>query len=327
VQDRARKGKCVLAFCKVMTKRLCKDSAGAAPHGRSPDGDRGMTRPALLVTLLLVGLLALPATAGASTGGAGLVLTSTPKGIVHARASTQVFSRTLRKGDRGSDVSTLQTWLSDVGYAVPVTGYFGSMTQSQAKSFQTDNKLHPVTGVVGRRTAATLLSLVRKSAQAGGIADTTAGGPANAGWVFPLQPSARVLGPSTWSLDQGIDIGTVNNACGSKVTEVAVTSGTIVQEGISGFGSYAPIIKVDSGPLKGRYVYYGHAAPALVKVGQHVSTGQPIAEVGCGIVGISSAPHLEIGISAVGGPMCCPGYQETSPEMLDLIKPLYRNAP
>jgi peptidoglycan hydrolase-like protein with peptidoglycan-binding domain len=254
----------------------------------------------------------------------GLVPVSAPTGIVHARATTQVFSRTLRKGDRGTDVSTLQTWLTDVGYSVPVTGYFGSMTQGAAKSFQADHNLHPVTGVVGRRTAATLLALVRKSAQTGGLVDNT-NGPANAGWVFPLTPRSRVLAPSSWTLDQGIDIGTVNNACGAKVTEVAVTSGTIVQEGISGFGSYAPIIKVDSGSLAGRYIYYGHAAPALVKVGQHVAAGQPIAEVGCGIVGISSAPHLEIGISAVGGPMCCPGYQETSPQMLDLILPLYRS--
>ncbi len=330
VQERTRERFCVLAFRNLRTKRLCKASAAAPLRAASPEGDRGMTRLALRMTLTLAAVLAAPAGAVASpgpSGGAGLVPTKAPSGIVHARATSQVFSRTLRKGDRGSDVRTLQTWLTDLGYGVPVTGYFGSLTQASAKSFQANNSLHPVTGVVGRRTAATLLSMVRSTAQSGGIADTSPSPSTGASWVFPLKPRSRVLAPSTWSLDQGIDIGTVNNACGSQVTELAVTSGTIVQEGISGFGPYAPIIKVDSGSRAGRYVYYGHAAPALVKVGQHVTAGQPIAEVGCGIVGISSAPHLEIGISAVGGPMCCPGYQETSPQMLDLIQPLYRNAP
>ena len=283
-----------------------------------------------------------------------------------SNSGSSPFRRTLRMGDRGSDVKTLQRWLTDVGAPTTADGDFGQATYRSVRRFQTSSGIQPVNGVVGSLTARTLQSWVRShrnisssqtsrdSSKSGGTSPSagrssnggsrggkhrtfTGGGGSPSGgagatggsadpsnWAFPIRPISRVLPPGDWSQDQGVDIGTYNNACGSSAVEVAVTDGTIVQEGIDGFGQWAPVLKVSSGPLAGRYVYYGHAKPDLVPVGAHVTKGEPIADVGCGQVGMSSAPHLEIGISAPGGPTCCPSMGQTSQEMYNIVYRLYQ---
>jgi peptidoglycan hydrolase-like protein with peptidoglycan-binding domain len=272
--------------------------------------------------MLLAICLLVPAGAASAgvSGGASIAPPQHPKGFDSSAVVYSTFPRTLRQGMRGQDVKTLQTFLNEIGFSIWQTGYFGPKTKGQVKRFQSAYHLRPVTGVVGRRTASTLFGAVKKVTRNSGTATKK-----SEGWVFPIRPISRVVGPGSWSLDQGVDIATDGGACGRQAVLVAVTSGTIVQEGISGFGQWAPILKVSSGKYRGRYIYYGHARPDLVPVGAHVHTGQPIAEVGCGQVGMSSGPHLEIGISDPGGPTCCPG-GETARLMEQIVSGLYRKA-
>jgi peptidoglycan hydrolase-like protein with peptidoglycan-binding domain len=268
------------------------------------------------ISVLLVVLALAPAAAARADGGGGAPPPTQAPPTTTTPPPTSSLSG-LRRRARGPRVQALQAALLRLGYEAPQNGVFGPGTVRAVKAFQRASGLTP-SGAVGRRTAAAMLAAVAAAQQA----DLAA----SADWVFPLTPISRVLSPSTWTLDQGIDIPTVGAACGPDVVEVAVASGTIVQEGISGFGPDAPVLKLETGPMAGRYVYYGHAKPALVPVGAHVAAGQPIAQVGCGQVGKSAGPHIEIGISRPGGPPCCPAWHETSSELLGIVQALYRRA-
>jgi len=57
----------------------------------------------------------------------------------------------MRYGSRGDQVRALQTSLDLLGYAVPATGYYGTVTLMRVKQFQADHGL-TVDGYVGPRT-------------------------------------------------------------------------------------------------------------------------------------------------------------------------------
>jgi cell wall-associated NlpC family hydrolase len=105
--------------------------------------------------------------------------------------------------------------------------------------------------------------------------------------------------PDQWlhrsSVDQGVDYPAPGGT-----PLCAMGDGTIIREGLGGFGPNAAILQITSGPLAGRAVYYGHSGPDLVPVGAHVSNGQQISSVGFGIVGVSTGAHLEIGFYPPG---------------------------
>ena len=116
------------------------------------------TRTRAVCGLVLAAVLSCGSSAMATSGGAGLLSTAASNG-----ASVRVvFAHTVRMGQSGSDVSRVQTWLSDLGYAVAVTGHFGSETRAAVKRFQQAHRLFPASGSVGNRTASALLTAVRK---------------------------------------------------------------------------------------------------------------------------------------------------------------------
>lgn len=229
------------------------------------------------------------------------------------QAASVVATHVIRPGSRGKLVVALQSLLQEAGASVIVSGRYDPTTVRVVRSFQRTHRIK-VTGVADPPTTAALITAARAVAAAAAP---------DAGWIFPLTPVGLVAPITKWTLDQGVDFGGAHAECGPKLLELAVAPGTIVKTGINGFGSAAPVLLVSSGPDAGRYIYYGHAMPALVVVGQQVVAGQPIAEVGCGDVGISSSPHLELGISAPGGGPCCPSFGETSAETMTQLTYAY----
>ena len=163
------------------------------------------------------------------------------------------------------------------------------------------------------RSAAAAASAVQQRPT--GSTGSSPGVSRGSGFTFPL-PTATVSPPSAWSLDDGVDISAPGGT-----PEIAVCSGTVVLHGIGGFGPSAPVLHCDV-PLAGYgYVYYGHAGPGnWVAVGSHLNAGQVISEVGSGIVGISTGPHLEIGFADSSGSPVGPS---SASQMMSLLQGAY----
>ncbi|HEY1634466.1 MAG TPA: peptidoglycan-binding protein [Acidimicrobiales bacterium] len=192
-----------------------------------------------------------------------------------------------------NQVGNWQALLTGLGFPAPSTGKWDLPTTTAVRAYQHAAAV-PVTGVIDDATRTTMLTPFPPPLPAALLASAVPGpggviGPGGAALPLPIQ---YLKGGS---VDQGVDYSAPGGT-----PLYAMGSGTIIQEGIGGFGPNAPVLQITSGPLAGRTVYYGHSGPDLVPVGAHVVQGQQISIVGYGIVGISTGPHLEIGFLPLG---------------------------
>jgi hypothetical protein len=117
------------------------------------------------------------------------------------------------------------------------------------------------------------------------------------GYALPLD--ARYM-HQLGRTDDGLDIETAPD--GAAVYSITPGVVTAVASDPAGFGPDYPVVLVTGGPLAGQSIYYGHVAASLVKVGQHVIAGQPIAVMGhTGDAASLGHGHIEIGFSTGGG--------------------------
>lgn len=118
-----------------------------------------------------------------------------------------------------------------------------------------------------------------------------------AGYSLPLDRQyMKQLGRT----DDGVDIEDAPD--GAAVYSITPGVVTAVASNPGGFGPDYPVIQATKGPLAGQYIYYGHVAAALVKVGQHVLAGQPIAVMGhTGDAAYLGHGHIELGFSDASG--------------------------
>jgi Putative peptidoglycan binding domain/CHAP domain len=75
-------------------------------------------------------------------------------GVYTDKAVTPV-SNVVVKGDRGSNVTQIQKYLYDIGYAIEIDGWFGNQTETLLKDYQTKNAM-TVTGTADAVTIGAL---------------------------------------------------------------------------------------------------------------------------------------------------------------------------
>src|SRR5439155_940606 len=114
--------------------------------------------------------------------------------------------------------------------------------------------------------------------------------------------------------DDGVDIEIAPD--GALVYSITPGIVSAVASDPAGFGPNYPVVEATRGTLAGQHIYYGHVALALVRPGERVTAGQPLAVMGhTGDAATLGHGHIEIGFSdAVGVPhRGLPAFRQRAP--------------
>lgn len=198
----------------------------------------------------------------------------------------------LKMGKRSNDVARLQRSLTQAGYKVPATGYFGTMTRSALVRYQKANGV-PGTGVAAQLTWASLqgkksaakAAKAAPAAKAAAPAAAPATGKAAAAVSYALaqvgKPYAHgAAGPSAFDCS-----GLTSAAYRSAGTSIPRTS----QAQRSG-GQRVSMSNIQPGDL---VIYYGGASHVGIYIGNgkivHSSRpGKPVSVVGVNTMPVNS---------------------------------------
>ncbi len=149
----------------------------------------------------------------------------------------------LRLGNKGPEVTKLQTYLVQKGYNTQITGYFGIMTLNAVKKFQLNNEI-PSTGYVGPLTRKFINSPITVTPPPV-VATTTAAGSAPV--TPPVQPPTVSTPIATTTATTLPTVPPVYNGSMNENTNTVATLGTPYAEALTGAayaGMYNGLIPV-----------------------------------------------------------------------------------